>query len=216
MPIVYACIVPITATPAGGRIGDALQRIAEELAGYEPELLVFVGPTTGGATRIGVHGGYKLAEGIVAEAKTYDLPTESLRRWSGDEPIFPLDVPSLRVAACALEPRAHFEFGRAAGRVIDTDERRIVTICAVELSRGSVQFDKHYRRALESWNVKSMAGMESSFRRNARERAVAQTALLMGSLGAYQVQARELCYEPSASGGYIVAAIDILGRRRAR
>jgi hypothetical protein len=217
MAVAYACIVPIDAPVESSRAGEALSRVSQELAGYRPGQTVLVAPGASGATKIGVQGDdTELVSRLVAKAKERTVPTETLRRWSGDEPLIALATPSLCIATCALEPRLHFEFGRAASSVLDPDDPPSAIVCAVQLSKDQAHFDTHYRRALEPWDVKSIVNMDSSLRSAARERAIAQTALLMGALGGYRIQPRELAYEPSASGGYIVAAVDVLGRRKER
>jgi hypothetical protein len=189
-----------------------LRRVADELSGYELELVTFVAPAASGATKIGVLStGNTLSERLVAEAKKDAVPAEQLLRWSAGEPLAPIPHAALlRIATCGLDPRLHFEFGRAAARAIEPLDQRIAIVCAVELSSTNAQFNDHYRRALAAWDVKSMVNMDASLRRTARERAVAQTALLMGALGGYRIQPRELSYE----AGQIVAAIDVLGSRR--
>ncbi len=211
MPIVYACICPTAPLPENSP-PDALRRITEELSGYEPDLVLFIAPAASGATKIGVFASDStLSELVVAEAKRDAVPVEHLIRWiAGELPIALADASLLRIATCSLDPRQHFELGRAAARAIEPLERRVAVVCAVELSKGNVQFDDHFRRAIASWDVKSMVNMDAPFRRSAHERAVAQTALLMGALGGYRIQPRELSYE----AGQIVAAIDVLGTRR--
>ncbi len=212
MPIVYACICPITPPPEDGRTSDALRRVGEELAEYEPELVLFIAPAASGATKIGIFSSDSgLSDVVVAEARKGALPVEQLIRWTGGEPPIPLETASLvHIATCALEPRVHFGFGRTVARAIEPLDRRVAIVCAAELSKANAQFNEHYRRAIASWDVKSLVNMDASFRRAAGERAVAQTALLMGALGGYRIQQRELSYE----AGQIVAAIDVLGSRR--
>jgi hypothetical protein len=213
MPIVYACIVPTTLATEGSRTNDALLRVADELSGYEPGLVLFIAPAASGATKIGVFSSDNtLPELLMAEAKRDAVPVERLIRWTAGEPLVPIDaaVTRLLIATCSLDPRVHFDFGRAAARAIESVERRVAIVCAVELSKSNAQFDEHYRRAIASWDVKALVNMDPSFRERAGEHAVAQTALLMGALGGYRIQPRELVYEP----GQIVAAIDVLGPRR--
>lgn len=212
MPIVYACICPITAPTDESRTSDALRRITDELSGYEAELILIIAPAARGASKIGVFATeHALSESIIAEAKTDAVPVEHLMRWTAGEPLVAIDAPShAYIATCGLDPRRHFELGRAAARAIESLGQRIAIVCVVELSKANAQFNDHYRRALAAWDVKSMVNMVASFRRAARERAVPQTALLMGALGGYRLQPRELSYEADQ----VVIAIDVLGSRR--
>lgn len=213
MPIVYACVCPIAPPPEDSRTSDALRRVADELSGYEPDLVLFIAPAASGATKIGVFASDNtLSDLLVAEAKKDAVPVEQLIRWTGGEPPVPIGAAAtqLLIATCSLDPRVHFGFGRAAARAIEPLQRRTAIVCAVELSKENAQFNDHYRRAIASWDVKSLVNMDASFRRAARERAVAQTAVLMGALGGYRIQPRVLSYE----SGQIVAAIDVLGSRR--
>jgi hypothetical protein len=213
MPIVYACICPTAPPTEDSRTSDALRRVADELSGYEPELALFIAPARSGATKVGVFASDNtISDAVATEAKADALPVEHLLRWTAGAPPLALaaDVATLSIATCGLDPRQHFEFGRAAARAIEPLERRIAIVCAIELSKANAQFNDHCRRALASWDVKSLVNMDASFRRAAREHAVAQVSLLMGALGGYRLQPRELSYE----AGQIVAAIDVLGTRR--
>jgi len=216
MPVVYACIVPIAEPTEENRTAEALRRVADELSGYEPELVVVIAPAASGASKVGVYtSDQTLSELLVAEAKRDAVPVEHMMRWTlGDAPIAINAASRAYVATCGLDPRQHFEFGRAAARALESLDQRVAVVCTVDLSKGNERFDAQYRRALASWDVKSMVNTDVPSRRSARERAVVQTALLMGLLGGYRVQPRELCYEPAPTGGYIVAAIDVLGRRK--
>ena len=217
MPIAYACICPTTPPQSETITSDALRRVADELSGYEPELVLVIAPAASGASKIGVFASDStLLDRIVVEAKKNAVPVERLLRWTIGEPALAVDAPERAyIATCGLDPRLHFEFGRAAARAIESLEQRIAVVCAVQLSKGNQRFDAQYRRALASWDVKSMVNTDVPSRRSARERAVPQTALLMGVLGGYRVQPRELSHESSPTGGYFVAAIDVLGPRRA-
>lgn len=233
MPLVYACICPHEAAPEGSRTAGALQRVAEELAAFEAETGLLVTSREGQREAIGVltaprageHETDKaLAHGVLAQAATAGVRTTELRRWDA-----PLPYPTETLAGAQvvvvttswLEPRAHFELGRAAGRAIAEHERRVAIFCAAELSRGNDPtagvFDRQYRRAIEDWDVKWLVGLDREFRHRAGEDAVAQTALLMGALSGSRLQSRVLSYEAAEGGGRLVAAIEVLGRRmRAR
>jgi aromatic ring-opening dioxygenase LigB subunit len=125
-----------------------------------------------------------------------------------------------------LEPRFHFDFGRAIARAVGGYERRVAFICSADLSHALASdapsgydpagklFDDHYRRAVEAWDVKWLVRLDSGFRREAAEDAVAQTAILMGAMSDYRVQPRVLSYEGPFGVGYLVAAIDVVGPRR--
>jgi len=229
MPLVYACICPHEAAPEGSRTASALQRVAEELAAFEAETALLV-TSRGGqheaigvltAPRAGEHETDKaLAHGALAQAATAGVRTTELRRWDAPLPYPAEALPGAQLVVVTtswLEPRAHFELGRAAGRAIAEHERRVAIFCAAELSRGNDPaagvFDRQYRRAIEDWDVKWLVGLDREFRRLAAEDAVAQTAVLMGALSGSRIQSRVLSYEASEGGGRLVAAIDVLGRR---
>jgi aromatic ring-opening dioxygenase LigB subunit len=230
MPLVYACICPHESPPEGSRTAAALQRVADELAAFEAETVLLV-TSRGPAQReaIGVltapragerEVDVELARAVLELAAGWNVRTTELRRWDAPLP-YPTETPvSAKLAVVTtswLEPRAHFDFGRAAGRAIADSERRVAIVCAAELSRGGDPaagvFDKQYRRAIEEWDVKWLVGLDREFRRRAGEDAVAQTAVLMGALSGCRLQSRVLSCEPSAGGGRFVAAIDVLGRR---
>lgn len=237
MPIIYACVCPHM---AGGseRFADAAQAASEELASFRPEVLLVVnvcgawvrrtiGVLTAGEAVLGREAraiNVALAERIVQEARTASLPVEPLRRWEGTLNLAcapPERARLVAIAVSALEPRFHFEFGRALGRALDDSGERAAIICAVDLSRSPHEaagriFDEHYRRAIEAWDVKWLVGVEADVRRRARESAVAQTAVLMGALSTYRIQPRLLAFEASEHGRRLVAAIDILGERGKR
>jgi aromatic ring-opening dioxygenase LigB subunit len=252
MPLVYACICPRLPAlvrddePQAARTIAALRRVAEELAAYRPETALLVS-STGAAPRsaIGVFVGrdlagfsadQELAARIQSEAAKDGVPVETFRRWDGGLEAgcaTPLsffhealtDARLLPIVVSRLEPRFHFEFGRAIGRTVTSDKRRVALICAADLShalepgapgydRTGRVFDEHYRRAIENWDVKWLVHLDSDVRRRAAEDAVAQTAVLMGALSPYRIQQRVLSYEAPAGAGLLVAAIDVLGPRR--
>lgn len=172
----------------------------------------------------------RIAEVAAEEA----VPVTALRRWGGDLDedcaLLPLlgdvieDCRLLLVAASRLAPRYHFEFGRAVGRAIDAYDRRVAIVCCAELShrsagaptdRAGPAFDEHYRRAFEAWDVKWLVHADADLRRRAGEDAVAQTAVLMGALSGSRIQPRVLSYEAPFGAGWLVAAVDVLGPRRA-
>lgn len=181
----------------------------------------------------------ELAERIQQEAGKGDIKAAPLRRWDGGldwgctVPLYCLSTSGglagarlVPMAISWLEPRFHFEFGRAVGRALREYERRVVFICSADLSHALMPgapngydpagrlFDERYRRAIEEWDVKWLVHLDSDFRRRAAEDAVPQTAMLMGALSGYRIQPRVLSYEGPFGVGYLVAAIDVLGRRR--
>ncbi len=179
----------------------------------------------------------ELAQRILHEAGSSGVRLTPLLRWDGGldwgctVPLYYLRD-ALRTARLLplsiswLEPRQHFEFGRAIGRAIERCERRVAFICSADLSHALMPgapngydpagkvFDEHYRRAIEEWDVKWLVQLDSTFRRSAAEDAVPQTAILMGALSGYRIQPRVLSYEAPFGVGYLVAVIDILGPRR--
>ena len=232
MPIVYACVCPASVPHEPGRTTDALARVAGEIAGYRPDTaLVIASPASTPHEKIGVFVGRELsdyesdvdlAERINDAAAAGAIPVTSLRRWDGAYPHaldhFREALTDARVTAVAvsrLEPRFHFEFGRAAAGAIESLDRRVAVICSVELAKAAgARFDEHYSRAISSWDVKALVNMDPDFRRQAGENAVAQTAVLMGALSAYRIQPRVLSYQTADAAAQIVAAIDVLGPRR--
>jgi aromatic ring-opening dioxygenase LigB subunit len=272
MPLVYACICPhppvIVPEVGRGREAEthrtveALRRVADELASYQPETVLLVsshGPSQhqamGLLTAPQVAGDFaqlgapevrfafdtdqELAERIQEEAARDDVRLVALRRWDGGldwgctVPLYYLSASGglagarlLPMTISWLEPHFHFDLGRAIGRALAGYERRVAFVCSADLSHalfpGAPEgydpagklFDEHYRRAIEAWDVKWLVHLESGFRRQAAEDAVAQTAILMGTLSGYRIQPRVLSYEGPFGVGYLVAAIDVLGPRR--
>ena len=180
----------------------------------------------------------ELAELILEEAAKAEVRLVPLRRWDGGldwgctVPLYYLqeamtEARLLPMTVSLLEPRFHFELGRAIGRALERYERPVAFICSADLSHalpgapkghhpaGKI-FDEHYRRAIDAWDVKWLVRLDSTFRREAAEDAVPQTAVLMGALSGYRVQPRVLSYEGPFGVGYLVAAIDVLGPRRGK
>jgi aromatic ring-opening dioxygenase LigB subunit len=178
----------------------------------------------------------ELAERIRQEAAHEELRLMELLRWDGGlarsctSPLYYLrealgGATLLPITNAWLEPRFHFALGRAIGRALADYDRRVAFICSADLSHalspdapsgydpaGRV-FDSRYRRTIEAWDVKWLVNLDADFRRHAREEAVPQTAILMGALSGYRIQPRVLSYESPTGVGYLVAAIDVLGRR---
>lgn len=189
-----------------------------------------------GEIRFAFETDQELAGRIVAEAEEQDIPLSPLRRWDDGldwgctVPLYFLrealtDARLLPMTVSWLAPRYHFDFGRAIGRALAAYERRVAFVCSADLSHALIPqapagydpagrvFDDRYRRAIESWDVKWLVGLDSSLREHAAEDAVAQTAVLMGVLSGYRIQPRVLSYEGPFGVGYLVAAIDVLGPR---
>ena len=178
----------------------------------------------------------ELAERIRQEAAGEELRLMDVLRWNGGldrsctSPLYYLrealaGATLLPVTTAWLESRFHFALGRAIGRALAGYDRRVALICSADLSHalsadapkghdpaGRV-FDARYRRTIEAWDVKWLVNLDGDFRRHAREDAVRQTAILMGALSGYRIQPRVLSYESPFGVGYLVAAIDVLGRR---
>lgn len=167
---------------------------------------------------------HELSERVIERARAAALPVEALRRWDGGIDVgcaLPEDARVAPIAVARLAPRFHFEFGRALAGALEGEERRVAIVCVVDLSRTLREpavriFNQHYRRTIEEWDVKWLVGLDTDVRRRAGEDAVAQTAVLMGALSAYRIQPRVLAYEASEDGGQLVAAIDVVGARRAK
>src|SRR3990172_3616052 len=146
-----------------------------------------------------------LAERIQQEAHKDDVRLVALRQWDGGldwgctVPLYylrgALGGPKLLpVALSWLEPRFHFDLGRAIGRALEGYDRRVAFICSADLSHALMPgapngydpagkiFDEHYRQAVEAWDVKWLVHLESDFRRHAAEDALPQTPELMGPL----------------------------------
>ena len=237
MPIVYACIVPsANAVDEASRTAGALRRVAEELRALEPETALVV-TSRGGAQRStmgvvtapqieGIDTDAELAERVLAEARASEVHVVALPRWDGGlDGLAALGEALARarllaIATARLSPREHFELGRAIARALEGYERHVAIVCAAGLSRATAPdepgraFDKHYRHAVEEWDVKWLVALDSETRRRAAEDAVAQTAVLMGALSGSRIQPRVLSYEAPDGAGELVAAIDVLGPRR--
>ena len=131
------------------------------------------------------------------------------------------------VAISFLSPQAHYVLGKAVGGALSRLGRRAAIICSADLSHALLpgapngydpagrQFDERYRQAIENWDVESILGIDEGFRHHAAEDAVPQTSLLMGALSDLQVRPRVISYEGPFGVGYLVAAIEVLGTRRA-
>ncbi len=170
----------------------------------------------------------ELAELIQQEAAEANPRLESLLRWDGgrNAALYCLreamaETRLLPMATCRLEPPFHFKLGQAVGRALTRYERRVAVVCSADLAhalkahqRSGRLFDEQYQRAIATWDVKWLVGLESDYRRDAAEDGVPQTAILMGALSSYRVQPRLLSYESPSGVGRIVAAIDVLGPRR--
>ncbi len=179
----------------------------------------------------------ELVERIREEAAKDDVRLVTLRRWDGGldwgctVPLYYLrkalsGARLLPMTVSCLEPRFHFDLGRAISRALAGYERRVAFVCSADLSHALFPgapngydpagklFDKQYRRAIEAWDVKWLLHLDSGFRGRAAEDAVPQTAILMGTLSGYSIQPRVLSYEAPFGVGYLVAAIDVLGPRR--
>jgi aromatic ring-opening dioxygenase LigB subunit len=170
----------------------------------------------------------ELAELIQQEAAEANPRLEPLLRWDGGRNAAlhclreaMAETRLLPMTTCRLEPRFHFELGQAVGRALTRYERRVAVVCSADLAhalqahqRTGRLFYEQYRRAITAWDVKWLVGLESSYRRDAAEDSVPQTAVLMGALSGYRIQPRLLSYESPFGVGRIVAAIDVLGPRR--
>jgi aromatic ring-opening dioxygenase LigB subunit len=232
MPVVYACICPPEPPAAGARATEALDRVVAELRMQEPETVVVIARqgavlpraiqvATGDAERSGAIAA-RLKDEVGPNAIPFKL---AIGRWPAviAAPIVEVlgDTDILSIGVSSLSLREHLDFGRALGRALAGDERRTALICAARLSnardaRLARLFDRQYRRAIEEWDVKWLANVDSAFRRSAAEDAIAQTAVLMGALSGYRIQPRVLSYERADAAGCLVAAIDVLGSRRER
>ncbi len=232
MPLVYACISPTDLDPAARRTVDAVQKLIEELSLAQLETAVLIaGQSAVARQSIGLDAGdsdrtHALSKRIAEEAHRDTIPLATIRH--GERPSIlehlsgALDGSELlTITTSSLSIRFHFDFGRALGRALKLDEARTAVVCAVRLAstseaRRARQFDTHYRKAIEEWDVKWLTHIDPSFRRDAAEACVPQTAVLMGALSGYRIQPRVLSYEAPTGTGLLVAAIDVLGPRRKR
>ena len=221
MPVVYACIQPPPSDSP--RTAAARRAVAQEFASYDPELAIAIAALPGTRRAIGVSGDAELAARAIAEAKKDVIPIEAPQRI--DDRLAGLlrdgvEAPAwVWITTARLAPRFHFEFGRALGRALGSDARRIAIVCLATLSRAGGeragrQFDERYQRAIAEWDVKWLVQLDSETRQQAGEDAVAQTAVLMGALSGYRIQPRVVSYEAPEGVGLLVAAIDVLGPRR--
>jgi AmmeMemoRadiSam system protein A len=175
---------------------------------------------------------------IQEEASAAGLPLAALEDWGlgldqgCTVPLYFLR-PGMRGACLVamvisfLSPQAHYVLGKAVGHALTRLGRTVAIICSADLSHALLpgapngydpagrQFDERYRRAVEDWDVEWMLNVETSFRHHAAEDAVPQTSLLMGALSDLEVHPRVLSYEGPFGVGYLVAAIDVLGPRKA-
>lgn len=126
MPIVYACVVPITPPLDEGGVADALGIIIQELAGYEPELILSVMPAASGASKINLFASDSgLLSRLVSEAKQDAIPAERLMSWRSGGAAIAIGAEShAYIGTCGLDTRLHFEAGRATARATSGDERR--------------------------------------------------------------------------------------------
>jgi AmmeMemoRadiSam system protein A len=131
------------------------------------------------------------------------------------------------MAISFLSPEAHYFLGKAVGSALGRLGRRAAIICSADLSHALLpgapngydpagrKFDERYREAIENWDVEWILGIDEGFRHHAAEDAVPQTSLLMGALSGLEVRPRVISYEGPFGVGYLVAAIEVLGTRRA-
>ena len=216
MPIVFACIMP---NGASGRTRPALAEVAEELSGASADVAIVIAAARRPAQAIGISSsedGADIADLILRAADAEAIPVATQR---GDVAVPDAIAGSLSdmaragIATSRLQPRFHFEFGRIAGRVLAEREERAAVICETGLAadRAGRAFGDRYRRAIESWDVKWLAGLDPETRRLTGEACVAQTAVLMGALSWCRIQPRVRHYDENA--GAIVVTIDVLGPR---
>jgi hypothetical protein len=230
MPVVHASICPLRLDPE--RVPDAVGHALDQLTDSSPEALFVIVPGVTGTTKLGLVSDdvSDLAVRIETGARTEAIPVRSLSHYSGPGEALlrrmAAAMPGARVIVAAtahLDLRVHFEFGRAAGRVLETDGTPTAVACGVELSKGphaartpAGWFAERYRRAVESWDVRWLVNADAAVRRRAGESAAPQTALLMGILSWYDIQTRVLAYEAQGGEGGLVASIDVLGPRGKR
>lgn len=230
MPLVFACICPTELDPAASRTIDALQRLAEELSVAQPETIVLItAQSTVARQSIGLDAGdnertQALSKRIAEGARESTVPVTIVRHRERPSIIEQLsaslsEVAVLSISTSSLSIRFHFDFGRALGRALQSEATPTAVVCTATLAstseaRSARLFDSHYRKAIENWDVKWLTHVDSSFRRDAAEACVPQTAVLMGALSGYRIQPRVLSYEAPSGRGLLVAAIDVLGPRR--
>jgi hypothetical protein len=207
MPIVFACILPTDLDASATKTAHGVARLAEHVDTIRPDTLVVI-VDRGAVARqsIGISpGDDELSKRIAGGASQAAIPHTKDRHLDRPPMIDHLG-PSLETAqtiaitASALSLRFHFDFGRALGRALATHGPSAAIVCD----------------AIEGWDVKWLTHVESTYRHDAAEDCLAQTAILMGALSDWRIQPRVLSYEAPAGTGLLVAAIDILGPRRSR
>jgi hypothetical protein len=225
MSVVVACICS-PREDGSAAVQTATDQVARDIAAHRPELaLVFASPQRTPRTTIGLPGHQEadLIERVQIEASKESLPITTMRQAELRDALPAAltqalgSASKLPFAVAALEPQVHFRLGRALGRALSSEGRRTALFCVALLSGATRKqhdpaeriFAAHYRHAIEDWDVRWMTHVDSALRRTSRERAVAQTAILMGALSAYRIQARIL----ASDDVQIVAAIDVLGPR---
>lgn len=232
MPIVYACIVPTASAPGTHRTADAIELAAAELRDIAPEVALIVTPPAearrnaiGVATQGEIAIDAPISQAVLAAARALTMPAEESHAPDA------IDCPEVvreafgqasiaLVSVSVLSTREHVELGRALARAAEGDVRRIAVVCCGTLAgaRGPGEpgdaFDRHYRTAIEDWDVRWLTGLDAETRRRAREDGAAQTAVLMGALSRSRMEAQVLSYEAPEGTGLLVASIDVLGDRR--
>jgi aromatic ring-opening dioxygenase LigB subunit len=232
MTLVYACISPTDRDPAATRTVEAIQRLIEELSLARPETVVLItGRSAVARQSIGLEAGEsdrtrELSKRIAEEAHRDTIPLATVRH-AERPPILEhlrsaLDGAEVfAITTASLSIRFHFDFGRALGRALEHYDARTAVVCTATLAstseaRRARLFDSHYRKAIEEWDVKWLTHIDPSFRHDVAEACLPQTAVLMGGLSGYRIQPLVLSYEAPSGIGLLVAAIDVLGPRRAR
>lgn len=231
MPLVYACICPTDLDPVATRTVDAVQKLIEELSLAQLETVVLIaGQSAVARQSIGLEAGDSdrtraLSKRIAEEAHRDTIPLATVRHAERPPILEHLrgalgGAEVVAITTSSLSIRFHFDFGQALGRALERYDARTAVVCTATLAstseaRPARLFDTHYRKAIEEWDVKWLTHIDSSFRRDAAEACVPQTAVLMGALSGYRIQPRVLSCEAPTGTGLLAAAIDVLGPRRA-
>ncbi|HXG41382.1 MAG TPA: AmmeMemoRadiSam system protein A [Dehalococcoidia bacterium] len=173
-------------------------------------------------------------EAVREEAAARGLPLRTVSRWDLDwsvtVPLYYLrsGLEGARLVLLNisfLPPRDHFRLGQAVRAAVERLGRRTVVIASADLSHrlspegpygfdpAGPELDRCLEEAVARWDVEAVLSLPLEFRERAGDDAVPSLSFLMGALDGLAVQPRVLSHEGPWGVGYMVAAVDVLGRR---